>query len=192
MQTVSDSTVRIGTILLVAMAAQAAILAMMGQPAICTCGIVRLWHGTVLSAENSQQITDWYSFSHIIHGIVFYAGLRWLLPRAGLATLLLLAVVLEGTWEILENSPIVIDRYRQQALAEGYSGDSILNSLSDTLAMAAGFLLARRAPVTATVGFVVAAELFTLLMIRDNLTLNVLQLVAPSPTISAWQAEGQR
>ena len=192
MQTVSDSTARIGTILLVAMTAQAAILAMMGQPAICTCGIVRLWHGTVLSAENSQQITDWYSFSHIIHGIVFYAGLRWLLPRAGLATLLLLAVVLEGTWEILENSPIVIDRYRQQALAEGYSGDSILNSLSDTLAMAAGFLLARRAPVTATVGFVVAAELFTLLMIRDNLTLNVLQLVAPSPTISAWQAEGQR
>jgi hypothetical protein len=173
-----------------ALAIQASLLYWAGQPQICTCGVVRLWVGDVLSAETSQQITDWYTPSHVIHGILFYAALRLLFPRLPLLVALTMALGVEMTWELAENSPTVIERYRQQALAQGYHGDSILNSLCDTLSMAAGFFLARVLPVRLTVTLVVVAELFTGLMVRDNLTLNVVQLLAPSSTISAWQAEG--
>ena len=173
-----------------ALVTQAAVLYVMGQPPICACGTVRLWAGTVLSPENSQQITDWYTPSHVIHGLLFYA-LGWLLLR-GRSPLLALALALgiEIGWELVENSPLVIERYREQALAEGYSGDSILNSLCDTTAMLIGYWLAFRLPVRASVALALVAELFTAVMIRDNLTLNVVQLLVPSKAISAWQAEG--
>ena len=182
------------TLILITAAAfvvQAAILYTMGQPPICACGTVRFWVGTVLSPENSQQITDWYTPSHVIHGMLFFA-LGHLLFRGRWSSVFALALALgiEVAWELVENSPPVIARYREQALAQGYSGDSILNSLSDTLAMLAGFGLAARLPVRFSLGLAVAAELFTCLMIRDNLTLNVVQLIVPSKTISAWQAEG--
>lgn len=177
-----------------ALAVQALTLHLMGQPAICACGTVRLWTGDILGAENSQQITDWYTPSHVIHGLLFYAvfsGLgRRLFPRLPWALALALALGAEIAWEFSENSPIVIDRYRQQALAQGYSGDSILNSCCDTLAMCFGFLLAGRLPVRATVALALAAEIFTAVMVRDNLTFNVIQLIAPNRTLSAWQAEG--
>jgi hypothetical protein len=180
----------VGLLLVGALVAQAMVLHLMGQPAICACGSVRLWAGTVLGPENSQQITDWYTPSHVIHGLLFYA-LGWLLLR-GRSPLLALALALgiEIGWELVENSPLVIDRYREQALAQGYSGDSILNSLCDTTAMLIGYWLAFRLPVRASVALALAAELFTAVMIRDNLTLNVVQLLAPSKAISAWQAEG--
>ena len=173
-----------------AIAVQASLLAWVGQPLICTCGVVRLWVGDVMSAETSQQITDWYTPSHVIHGLLFYA-LGWLLLR-GRSPLLALALALgiEIGWELVENSPSMIARYREQALAQGYSGDSILNSLCDTTAMLIGYWLASRLPVRASVALALAAELFTAVMIRDNLTLNVVQLLVPSKAISAWQAEG--
>lgn len=178
-------------IIVFALLVQATVLFAVGQPPICACGSVRLWVGAVLSPENSQQLTDWYTPSHVIHGMLFYAFGR-LLFRGRWSPVLALALALgiEVAWELLENSPPVIARYREQSLAQGYSGDSILNSLCDTLAMLAGFGLAARIPVRISIALALAAELFTGLMIRDNLTLNVVQLLVPNKAISAWQAEG--
>ncbi|MGE0716323.1 MAG: DUF2585 domain-containing protein [Alphaproteobacteria bacterium] len=173
---------------LLAVVLQAAILVAMGQPAICTCGHVRLWQGAVESAENSQQIADWYSFSHVIHGFLFYGLLHLVAGRAPLGPRLLLAIAIEVAWELAENSPPVIERYRQQALAQGYVGDSVLNSVSDTVMMIAGFLLARLLPVRATVALALAMEIGVAVAIRDNLTLNVVQLVHPIEAVARWQS----
>ena len=168
--------------------AQAAILLAMGQPAICSCGHVALWTGDVTGPENSQQVSDWYTPSHVIHGLIFYALARLLVPGAPMSARLALAILVEVAWELVENSPPVIERYRQQALAQGYAGDSVLNSVFDTVAMAAGFLLARLLPTVASVGLALALEVAVLWAIRDNLTLNVIQLVHPIEAVSRWQA----
>lgn len=172
---------------LLMVAVQAAVLHAMGQPAVCACGHVRLWQGDVIGPENSQQITDWYTPSHVIHGFLFYALAQLVLRRRPLAARLALAVAIEVAWELIENSPPVIARYRQQALAQGYVGDSILNSVVDTVAMAAGFLLARLVPVGATVGLAIAMEVAVAWAIRDNLTLNVVQFIHPIEAVSRWQ-----
>ena len=171
-----------------ALAIQASVLLVMGQPAICACGAVRPWTGDVLGPENSQQLSDWYSFSHVIHGMIFYAAARFALPRAPLLVWFVAAIGLEVGWELIENSPMVIERYRAQALAQGYVGDSVINSLSDTVMAAIGFAAARWLPVRVTVATALAFELFTAVMIRDNLTLNVVQLVHPIAAISTWQS----
>lgn len=170
------------------MVALATILLAMGRPSICTCGTVKLWHGVVQSAENSQHLADWYSFSHIIHGFIFYGLLRWLRPHTPAWVALALAIGVEGAWEIAENTPMVIDRYREATMAFGYSGDSAINSLADTAWMAAGWFAARRMRWWHTLSIAIAFELFTLYTIRDNLTLNVLMLVAPIEAIKDWQA----
>ena len=166
----------------------AAILLWMGRPAICTCGEVKLWVGTVQGPDNSQHIADWYTPSHIIHGFLFYL-LGWLfLSRNPAGDRLLAAVLIEAGWELLENSQWIIDRYREQTMALGYNGDSVLNSLADVGWMALGFALARRLPLWVTIAIAFGFELLTLIVIRDNLTLNVLMLVAPVEAIQAWQA----
>jgi len=173
-----------------------AILFAMRRPPICPCGTVKFWHGVVESPENSQQIADWYSFSHVIHGLLFYAGAhilwrRWQVLGGGPTRWALpIAVALEASWEVLENSPLIIDRYRAVTMSYGYSGDSILNSLADIGWMVLGFLLASRLPTWAAFALAVAFELFTLAVIRDNLTLNVLMLVWPVDAIRQWQAMG--
>jgi hypothetical protein len=160
------------------------------RPPICLCGTIKLWTGAVWSAENSQQVSDWYSLSHIIHGFLFY-GAAWLvLPGKARNWALPLAVLVEGSWELLENSPIIIDRYRAATAAAGYSGDSILNSMSDIVFMMLGFAAARRLPWWATVALALFFELLALAVIRDNLTLNVLMLVHPIDAIRVWQAGG--
>ena len=167
-------------------AAAGAVLLVMGRPPICTCGTIELWHGAI-DAGNSQHLADWYTPSHVIHGILFY-GVGWMLLRSRpVGERMLIAIVIEAGWEILENSPIIIDRYREATIALGYSGDSVINSLADIGWMTAGFSLARRLPVAATVALAAAFELLTLWLIRDNLTLNVLMLVWPIGSVKLWQ-----
>ena len=169
-------------------AAVAVIELSMGRVAACRCGDIKLWHGIVQSSENSQHITDWYTFSHVIHGIGFY-GLLWLVARrASIGTRFLIAVVLEGAWEVFENTPFVIDRYRTATIALDYYGDSVVNSVSDIAAMAGGFWLARRLPVWASVTLVAVLEVFVVVMIRDNLTLNIIMLLHPIDAIRQWQS----
>ena len=165
----------------------ALILVAMQRPPICTCGTVKLWHGVVNSSENSQHLTDWYSFSHIIHGFLFYAAAHFWLRGGARRWALPAAVAIEGFWEVLENSPIIINRYREATMALGYSGDSILNSLADIGWMAFGFWLATRLPGKAIIALALIFELGTLILIRDNLTLNVLMLVWPIDAIKTWQ-----
>lgn len=169
---------------------QALVLFIFGHPAICECGIVKVWEGVVLSSGNSQHLTDWYTFSHIIHGFLFYLGLWFFFPRISMGMRFLLAVGIEVGWEILENTPMVIDHYRQQALAQGYTGDSIINSIMDTLAMVAGFLMARKWPVWAIIILGLGMELFVGYSIRDNLTLNTIGLLHHFEFIDAWQRGG--
>ena len=164
------------------------------RPPICPCGTVKLWWGLVQSAENSQHIADWYAFSHIIHGLLFYGAAhllwrRWkLFDGAPTRWALPIAVAIEATWELLENSPLIINRYRSVTSSFGYSGDSIVNSMADIGWMVIGFWLAARLPWKASLAFALAFELFTLAMIRDNLTLNVLMLVWPVDAIRVRQA----
>lgn len=170
------------------LAAVAATELVMGRHPICTCGTVQLWVGERDSPKTSQMLADWYSLSHVVHGLLFCAGL-WLLARHWpVERRFLAALIVECCWEMLENSPIVIDRYRATAAALGYTGDSILNSISDILCMSLGFLLARKLPIWVSVMLVIVLEIVPLFVIRDNLTLNILNLLAPSHAVQSWQA----
>jgi Protein of unknown function (DUF2585) len=166
---------------------QALILLAMGRVAICTCGTVKLWHGVVNSPENSQHIFDWYSLTHVLHGFWLYLGTWIILRRAPVAARLCLAVFLEGTWEVLENTSFVIERYRGGTISLSYYGDSVVNSVADTVSMMVGFALAFRLSVWATIALGALIEGTLAYFIRDNLLLNILMLIYPSEAISAWQ-----
>lgn len=160
---------------------------LMGRLWICECGYVKLFEAGVNTPGNSQHLFDWYTPSHIIHGFLFY-GLGWsVMRKKPITAKLALSALIEAAWEILENSPLVIDRYRSATMAIGYTGDSILNSGMDMVAMIAGFFFAARVPLWLTVVIALGFEVLTAIIIRDNLTLNVLMLVWPIEAVKTWQ-----
>ena len=168
--------------------AAATILLAMGRNPICTCGTVELWVGQRDSPKTSQMLADWYSLSHIVHGLLFYAALWLVARRWPVEWRFLVALLVESAWEVTENTPFVIDRYRETTAALGYTGDSVINSLSDILMMCVGFLAARKLPVWVAVALLIALEVVPLFVIRDNLALNIWNLLAPNPAVAAWQA----
>jgi hypothetical protein len=170
------------------LAAVAVIELAMGRNPICTCGTIDLWVGARDSPKTSQMLADWYSLSHVVHGLLFYALLWLIARRLPVGTRFLIALLIEASWEVIENTPMVIDRYRATTAALGYTGDSVVNSLSDILMMALGFILARKLTPWVSIVLLVTLELVPLLVIRDNLTLNVIALIAPNHAIQAWQA----
>jgi uncharacterized protein DUF2585 len=150
-----------------------------------------LWEGNIWSNECSQRLADPYSFSHVGHGISFY-GLFWLVARKmHVRYRFFLAVILEAGWELLENSPLIIERYRGATIALGYVGDSVINSLSDIVMMCLGFLVAFRVRPWTSLGILLAMEAGCALWVRDNLTLNIIMLIHPIEAIKAWQMAGK-
>ena len=172
------------------LAATAAILLTMGRNPICTCAAVDLWVGARDSPRTSQMLVDWYSLSHIVHGLLFYAALWLVARRWPVEWRFVAALAIEASWEVIENTPMVIDRYRETTAALGYTGDTVINSVSDIAMMCVGFLAARRLPVWAAVALLVVLEIVPLFVIRDNLALNIWTLLAPNAAVQAWQAGG--
>lgn len=168
--------------------AAAAVLLFMGRMPICECGYVKLWHGQTVSSENSQHLMDWYTPSHVLHGLAFYAVLWLVAGRLSLGTRLVIATVVEALWEIIENTDAIIERYRAATIALDYYGDSVINSVADMVAMLVGFWLARVLPVWASVALFILAEVVTIWWIRDGLMLNVIMLLWPLDAVREWQS----
>lgn len=165
----------------------AIVLHVMGQPSWCTCGL-NLWTIDPWSGESSQNFGDAYTFSHVLHGFIFYLAL-WLVARKlPVRYRFLIAVLMEMAWEIFENTPFIINRYRDATAANMYTGDTVLNSIGDMLSAMLGFYLAWKLSWKWSVAIVLFIELILLILIRDNLTLNILMLVHPVQAIKMWQA----
>lgn len=182
---------RYGGLAVAAVTLQALALHLLGRVTICSCGYVKLWEGDVAGAGTSQHLTDWYTFSHLIHGFILYLLLWLVVRRLPVGARFALSVLLEAGWEVLENTNFIIERYRAETISLNYYGDSVVNSIVDTLAAAAGFVIAARLPPAATAVFALAIEVGLALAIRDNLTLNVIMLIHKVPWIQVWQAAGQ-
>ena len=183
--------VRVGLSVLVIAVVTAAIELWMGRLPFGPDGRFGWWEGNIWSAEQSQRFADPYLFSHLVHGFLFYLALWLAARRSPVRHRFVGAVLLEAAWEILENSPLVIERYRAVTIALGYVGDSVLNSMSDLAMAGLGFLLASRLPVKASIALVLVMEIGAALWVRDNLTLNVIMLVHPVDAIRAWQTAGR-
>jgi hypothetical protein len=177
--------------LAVVIACAAAVLELgMGRPMVYQHGPVNLWSGDINSDQNSQQIADPYTLTHVVHGAAFYALTRLALPSASVGLRAIVATALEAAWEVYENTDTVINRYRTATIALGYYGDSVINSQVDILACALGFFLTWRLPTRVTILGVLILETGLALWIRDNLTLNIIMLLYPFEAVKRWQMGG--
>lgn len=172
---------------IVILAATSLVLAAMGRHFWCECGGLEPFSWDIWSQHNSQHLIDPYSFTHVLHGILFYALLGWLWKSLSIEYRFSVAILLESSWEILENTPMVIERYRSVTISLDYYGDSIANSIMDVIACAIGFAIACRFRPRVSVAVFVATELILLITIRDCLTLNVVMLLWPLEAIKTWQ-----
>lgn len=175
-----------GLAIVVTLIAAALQLHHQGRLWVCACEF-RFWSGKVCSSENSQQFLDPYSFTHLLHGIAFFILLKLILPRVPPVWRLFLTIVIEAGWELLENTNLVIDRYRAATAALGYTGDTVVNSLGDILCCALGFVIARWIGWRRSAILFVVTEVVLLFWIRDGLTLNIIMLIHPINAIRAWQ-----
>lgn len=175
---------------LIILAVAAGILDAMGRTWWCECREPTLWSGDIWSSHNSQHLFDPYTFSHVLHGLLFYALLAFAVPSWTPKIRAVWAMVIESAWEVLENTPWVIEKYRESTISLDYYGDSILNSLADIATCGLGYSLAACLPVWMSLAGFAAVELLMLLWIRDNLLLNVLMLVYPLDAIKTWQMGG--
>ena len=170
----------------------ALLLRSQGRLWVCSCGYLLLWSSDPWGSDNSQHLLDPYSFTHLLHGSLLCGILALILPRLSVVWRLWLAVSIEAVWELVENSEFVIRRYRQQTAALGYHGDTIVNSLGDIIACGLGFVLAQRLGFRRTFALFVLTEVSLAILIRDNLTLNIVMLIHPIEAIKEWQAAGHQ
>ena len=167
--------------------ATAILLRLEGRLWICACGTVQIWAGQVCSADNSQHFLDPYSFTHVLHGFLFFWLIAWLVPRLNPNWQLTLAVAVEALWEVFENTNFIIDRYRSETAALGYNGDTVVNSFGDILCCLIGFMIARRLGLRRSLVVFVALELVLIIWIRDSLLLEIVMLVFSVDAIKALQ-----
>jgi hypothetical protein len=168
-------------------AATALMLRLEGRLWFCACGSIQLWAGQICSANNSQHFLDPYSFTHVLHGFLFFWLIAWLLSRLRANWQLALAVAVEAGWEVFENTNFIIDRYRSETAALGYTGDTVVNSFGDILCCLLGFIVARRLGLRRSLVVFAILELVLIVWIKDSLLLEILMLVVPIDTVRAWQ-----
>ena len=168
-------------------AATALLLRLEGRLWLCACGSIQLWSGQICSANNSQHFLDPYSFTHVLHGFLFFWLIAWLLSRLRANWQLALAVAVEAFWEVFENTNVIIDRARSETAALGYNGDSVINSFGDILCCLIGFIVARRLGWRRSLVVFAVLELILIVWIKDSLLLEILMLVVPIDAIRAWQ-----
>lgn len=163
------------------------LLVLQGRIWWCSCGQLNAWAPDIWSSHNSQHWFDAYSYTHVLHGVVFCGLIAWLLPGVLPRWRLILALSVEAAWEVLENSQVIIQRYREATIGLGYEGDSIANSMADILCCGIGFVIARKLGFRLSALLFVLTELVLLVWVRDNLTLNVLMLTFPIEAVKTWQ-----
>ena len=160
-----------------------------GQPLISRTGEIRLWVNSIWSAENSQQVADWYSLSHATLGMFIALIGRGLAPRVSYPAVLALVLVIGVGWEIIEHTDFVLDRFRGQTIYQGYMGDTVLNAVSDYIFMLAGFFAAMAMPARWGLFLMFALEILSATVARDSLLLTTLRVVHPVQVITDWQDE---
>lgn len=158
-----------------------------GRLLACACGVFRVWVGDTCSSQNSQQLFDPYSLTHILHGFLLFWLVSLVFKNLSPAWQLSLAAILEGVWEVIENTSYVINRYREQTAALGYTGDTVVNSLGDLLCAIAGVFIARKLGWFRAVIVFLLLELVLLIWIRDSLLLQILMLIYPVNALKVWQ-----
>jgi hypothetical protein len=163
-------------------------LRVQGRLWICACGSVKAWAGDIHSADNSQQLFDPYTFTHVIHGFMFIALVHLLGPRLPEVWKFVSALSLEAVWEVIENATFIINRYRADTISIGYTGDTVLNTFGDILACALGAVVARRLGVVKTLVLTGMIEATLLILVRDSLLLNIIMLIYPIDALRVWQA----